>query len=70
MYVKPCSGLRIVDPVLRDRLPPGGREVTPSPYWSRRVRDGDVIVVVNIVPAPDAATGAAEVTNYGNGSHE
>ena len=43
MYVKPAPGLRIVDPVLRDFLPEDGRLVTPSDYWHRRLRDGDVL---------------------------
>lgn len=49
MYVKPAPGLRIVDPVLRDFLPAEGRLVTPSGYWHRRLRDGDVAIVN---PAP------------------
>ncbi len=43
MYVKPAPGLRIVDPILRDFLPEEGRLVTPTDYWHRRLRDGDVI---------------------------
>ncbi|MDA8092348.1 MAG: DUF2635 domain-containing protein [Betaproteobacteria bacterium] len=45
MYVKPAPGLRIVDPILRDFLPEEGRPVTPSGYWRRMLRDGDVILV-------------------------
>ncbi|MDA8230150.1 MAG: DUF2635 domain-containing protein [Magnetospirillum sp.] len=55
MYVKPAPGLKIRDPDLRDLLPEGGREVPKTPYWIRRVRDGDVVVAA---PAQSNATGA------------
>ena len=42
MKLKPAPGLVVRDPVLGDVLPPEGREVTPSDYWHRRLRDGDV----------------------------
>ncbi|WP_043838838.1 DUF2635 domain-containing protein [Muricoccus aerilatus] len=42
MFVKPAKGLQIPDPELRDYLPPGGRKVTPSEYWTRRLQDEDV----------------------------
>lgn len=41
--LKPAEGLQIFDPVLKDRLPPEGRQVTNSPYWEARIRDRDVI---------------------------
>lgn len=41
-YVKPAEGLSIVDPVRRDVLPPEGRHVEASDYWTRRIQDGDV----------------------------
>jgi len=46
MFLRPAPNLRIVDPVLRDFLPAAGREVTPSPYWNRLLRNGDVTVVL------------------------
>lgn len=52
MFLKPAPDLRIVDPVLRDFLPADGREVTPSPYWNRLMRNGDVIVVFPAASAP------------------
>ena len=55
MYVKPAPGLRIVDPILRDFLPEEGRLVTPSDYWHRRLRDGDV-VRISQEPALEAGT--------------
>jgi hypothetical protein len=42
--LKPArEGLRIIDPVRRSALPPEGAEVAMSPYWHRRILDGDVI---------------------------
>ncbi len=55
MYVKPAPGLRIVDPILRDFLPEEGRLVTPSDYWHRRLRDGDV---TRVSQEPAAQAGA------------
>ncbi len=45
MRVKPATGLKIRDPDLRDILPDEGRTVPESGYWTRRLRDGDVIEV-------------------------
>lgn len=42
IYVKPRDGYTIMDPVLRDYLPPAGRLVGDSEYWQRRIRDEDV----------------------------
>lgn len=43
MFVKPKPGLQIRDPDLKDLLPTEGREVQESHYWTRRLRDGDVV---------------------------
>lgn len=43
MFVIPAEGLKIIDPDLKDVLPAEGREVPPSDYWIRRLRDGDVV---------------------------
>lgn len=43
MFVKPKSGLKVRDPVTKGFLPEAGAQVPPSLYWTRRVRDGDVI---------------------------
>ena len=55
MFVKPADGLRVVDPAMLgtpdDFLPAEGREVQPSEYWTRRLRDGDV--VAGTPPAAD-----------------
>lgn len=34
--------LKVRDPDLGGHLPDEGREVPPSEYWTRRLRDGDV----------------------------
>ncbi|WP_336938935.1 DUF2635 domain-containing protein [Acinetobacter modestus] len=42
MYVIPKKGYKIPDPSLGDHLPDTGRKVEMSPYWARRLRDGDI----------------------------
>jgi hypothetical protein len=46
MFLIPREGFKVPDPVQRGTpdyyLPPEGREVEPSDYWTRRLRDGDV----------------------------
>lgn len=61
MFVKPKSGLKVRDPDRKDYLPAAGREVPPSLYWTRRVRDGDVTKsdpASQSAPAPAAPTPA------------
>ncbi len=54
MFVKPKSGLKVRDPQTRAFLPEAGAEAPQSLYWTRRVRDGDV-VVSSPQPAPAPA---------------
>ena len=58
MYVKAATGLVIRDPDLMDLIPAEGREVPASPYWVRRLNDGDVVLTSppEPPPAPDDAT--------------
>jgi hypothetical protein len=46
MYVIPAPGLKVPDPARfntpEDHLPPEGREVEPSGYWTRRLMEGGV----------------------------
>jgi len=42
IFVKPKDGYKIFDPVLKDFLPPEGREVEASEYWTRLDQDHDV----------------------------
>ncbi len=47
MFVIPADGLKIVDPQLKDVLPPEGRDVGnqhPN-FWTRRIADGDATAV-------------------------
>lgn len=59
MYIAPAAGLIIPDPSMRGtpdyHLPPEGREVEPSEYWTRRLRDGDVEMAEE--PAPPVSPG-------------
>ena len=62
MFVKPATpDLRVPDPSKAGTpdywLPADGREVEPSFYWARRVRDGDVVEATP--PAAEAPTPAA-----------
>jgi hypothetical protein len=51
MYVKAAPGLVCRDPDLLDLLPEEGRDVPDSPYWQRRLRDGDVVITKPPKPA-------------------
>jgi hypothetical protein len=46
LNLKPAPGKQVRDPVLHDLLPPEGRKVAASEYWTRRLRDGDVVPVL------------------------
>jgi len=44
-FLKPARpGLLIRDPRTMEPLPEGGAEVAMTPYWLRRIIDGDVTV--------------------------
>ncbi len=58
MYIQPRDGLSIPDPAQAGtpdyRLPPEGRDVQASDYWTRRLRDGDVVLCEPpAAPLPD-----------------
>lgn len=58
MFVKPKKGLKVRDPVTKGFLPEDGSIVPNSLYWTRRLRDGDV---VETTPSPaDAPAGPAK----------
>lgn len=46
VHVTPAPGRVVPDPEYGDDLPAAGRTVARSPYWVRRVKDGDVTVTV------------------------
>lgn len=54
MFVKHAKGLKVRDPDTKGFLPEGGAEVPSSLYWTRRVRDGDVVPCSP--PSPTAET--------------
>lgn len=59
MYVIPRAGLQIVDPDRGDRIPAEGRNVPDAnPYWTRRLRDGDV--TKGTAPPPETRKAPAE----------
>lgn len=45
MRIKPRTGLTVRDPRTMKPLPDGGRDVTMSAYWRRRLAAGDVVPV-------------------------
>lgn len=46
MKVKPAPGLKVRDPQTKDFLPAEGAEVEDFDfYYTRRLRDGDVVLV-------------------------
>lgn len=60
MYIYPKPGATIIDPVRGDVIPPEGREVDDGAYWTRRVRDGDVVQVAPPAQSINAADVAEE----------
>ena len=42
IHVRPKAGLQIFDPMTRRPIPEDGAVVARTPYWLRRLRDGDV----------------------------
>ncbi|MGO4326664.1 DUF2635 domain-containing protein [Cupriavidus sp. 2TAF22] len=44
VHVTPAEGRVVPDPQYRDNLPPEGRAVVRTPYWVRRINDGDVTI--------------------------
>lgn len=59
MYVKPMHD-HVPDPERRGYLAAAGRQVEPSPYWWRRVADGDVTEAEPPPPEPPAPPPTAE----------
>ena len=47
IFVKPASKeILVINPDTGLPLPEEGEYVTPSPYWTRRVNDGDAVIVI------------------------
>lgn len=45
IHVKPKQGLKVVRPDTKQALKPEGEFVESSPYWTRRLKDGDIELV-------------------------
>ena len=66
MKVYPVPGRLLRDPEKRDFVPEKGRNVTDSPFWRRRLRDGDasltppVVATVEVASTTETAPAAAE----------
>lgn len=58
MFVKPAAGRTVRDPVKGTFLPEEGTEVAESMFWTRRLRDGDVIAVDTSAPAVKSSAAA------------
>ncbi|HEC2616923.1 TPA: DUF2635 domain-containing protein [Raoultella ornithinolytica] len=46
MFVKPKDGLSVRCPVRGEALPAEGTEVPDNTFWRRRLKDGDVSLVL------------------------
>lgn len=46
MFVKPKDGLSVRCPVRGEALPKDGAEVPDNTFWRRRLKDGDVSLVL------------------------
>ena len=69
LHLKPAEGLRVVDPLTRQPLPPGGDQVEASTYWFRRLKDGDVIELpADSLPVQTPDEGAVSATKKPNRS--
>lgn len=60
MRVKPAEGRAIRDPGTYKLLAKDGAEVQPSQFWTRRLRDGDVVEVKSADASQPAATAPVE----------
>ncbi|EDJ1348086.1 hypothetical protein GE847_16615 [Salmonella enterica] len=61
-FIKPAPGRMVRDPVTLEFLQPDGEEKPFTPYWCRRLDDGDVIEFdPNATPAVTAGKAKAAV---------
>ncbi|EEO8661634.1 DUF2635 domain-containing protein [Salmonella enterica subsp. enterica serovar Rubislaw] len=45
LYIKPAPGRAVRDPVTQQLLAADGEQKSRTPFWLRRLADGDVVVV-------------------------
>lgn len=58
MFIKPAAGVKVRDPASKLHIPETGVEVPDhDTFWTRRLLDGDVVLVQPAVPAPAAKAG-------------
>ncbi|MHB9807006.1 DUF2635 domain-containing protein [Pantoea ananatis] len=69
MLVKPADGRLVRCPVRGTVLPESGEDVPENIFWTRRLRDGDVVRVKDsqkpVTAAPAAATASDSSKNAG-----
>ena len=65
MFIKPLHNFKVRDPILKDHLPIEGREVTPSPYWTRRITENAIEVVEDISDQQEKTTKTTLKTSKG-----
>jgi len=58
MFVRPADGLKIRDPETGNYLPETGQIVPRTPFWLRRLKDGDVVESTFTTPTAPAGTEA------------
>lgn len=47
LYIKPAPGRAVRDPVTQQLLTADGEQKPRTPFWLRRLADGDVVVVTH-----------------------
>ncbi|EHZ5883523.1 DUF2635 domain-containing protein [Salmonella enterica] len=47
LYIKPAPGRAVRDPVTQQLLAADGEQKPRTPFWLRRLADGDVVVVTH-----------------------
>ncbi len=52
LFVRPAPGARVRDPDTKAPIPADGAVVPDNGYWRRRLRVGDVVLVVETAHAP------------------
>ncbi|ENF1717277.1 DUF2635 domain-containing protein [Salmonella enterica] len=63
LFIKPAPGRMVRDPDTLEFLTPGGEEKPFTPYWCRRLDDGDVIEFDPNEAQPAVTAGKAKVTD-------
>ncbi|HEC6737352.1 TPA: DUF2635 domain-containing protein [Salmonella enterica subsp. enterica serovar Reading] len=62
-FIKPAPGRMVRDPDTLEFLQPGGEEKPFTPYWCRRLDDGDVIEFNPNEEQPAVTAGKAKATD-------